>query len=297
MAENYAITVENVAQGHEPAASVPAPGREEGASTTRPRLGAVTGVEGERASGSISAKAALICLVISLAVAAIAYGVGRLLPATYQSTGLIRVAVASQGGINDPVVTAANDTATQYAQLASSEPVATLAASRLGIPASSLSGSINGSTVSAQNLVQISATADSAAAAVARASAASVALQRYVTGLNARESAQYVARVQQSLTAVNQQIRALTGRLATDSSSQAQSDTAVLQSLESQQAQLLGDVARDAASSQPSLQVVQPAAPATVLSPKPKLYALVAFVVALIITGRAAFVLSRRRAK
>lgn len=297
MTENYAITVENVAQGPGTAASVPDPGHEEETPPTRPRLGAVAGQEGERASGSISLRAATICLVISVAVAAIAYGVGKLLPATYQSSGLIRVAVASQGGINDPVVTAANDTATQYAQLASAQPVATLAASRLGLSPSSLSGTISGSTVSAQNLVQVSVTADSAGAAVRRASAASLALQRYVTGLNARESAQYVARVQQSLTQVNQQIRTLTGRLATDSGSEALSDTAVLQSLESQQASLLGDVARDAASSQPSLQVVQAAAAATVLSPQPKLYALVAFVVALIITGRAAFVLSGRRGK
>lgn len=242
----------------------------------------------------MTVKAALIALAVSLVVAAIAYLVGQALTPTYQSYGLIRVALASQGGINDPVVTAANDTATQYAQLASSAPVAALTASKLGIPASDLSNAITGSTVAAQNLVQVTVTGPSAASAQTRAAAASTSLQRYISGLNAADSAQYVARVQASLSLVNQSVQALTARLATDSPAQRASDTTLLQSFDSQREQLLGQVARDAASNEPSLQVVDSSTPATVTSPKPALYALVAFVVAAIITGRVAFVLSRR---
>lgn len=219
---------------------------------------------------------------------------GKAISATYQSDGLIRVALASQGGINDPVVTAANDIATQYAQLASSQPVAVLAASKLGLPTSSLSGKINGSTVSAQNLVQVTVTADSAAQAEARAAAASAALAQYISGLNGSESTQYVARVRRSLAQITQMIRTLTARIAKDPPGQRSTDTILLESLNTQENQLLGQVARDAASSQPSLQIVNASTPATVVTPRPALYALVAFVVALIITGRAAFVLGRR---
>jgi hypothetical protein len=236
-----------------------------------------------------------ICLAVSVLVAGVAYVVGKALPSTYQSYGVIRIVLASQGGISDPVVTAANDTATQYAQLAASAPVTALAARTLQIPASTLRGKITGSTLGAQNLVQVIATAPSSSSAMRRAAAASAALQRYLTNLNAQESAQYVARVQNSLAQVTAEVRALSARLAQDSPTQRATDAILLESLNNQHDQLLGQVARDAASNQPTLQVVDSATPATVLVPVPKLYALVAFIVALIITGRAAFVLTMRR--
>jgi capsular polysaccharide biosynthesis protein len=243
----------------------------------------------------ITVKAAAASLVVSMAIGAIAYGVGKWLPKTYQSSGLIRVALASQQGINEPVVTAANDTASQYAQLASSQPVMALTAKTLGVPAHSLKGKISGSTVNAQNLVQVTVTGVSAQVAMARAAAASASLQRYITTLNAQQSAQYQARVHGALSQVNRTADSLIRRLAKDPPTQRSTDTRLAESLSTQRDQLLGQVARDAASNQPTLQVVDSATAATVSSPKPTLYAVVAFVVALVITGRAAFVLSGRK--
>ena len=220
---------------------------------------------------------------------------GSALPATYSSDGLIRVALASQQGIQDPVVTAANDIASQYAQLASSQPVQVLTAAKLGVAPKSLDGKINGSTLSAQNLVQVTATGDSSSVAVARAGAATTSLQQYVTRLNAQQTAQYVSDAQSGLQQTNANIAQLSARLAKDSPANRTSDSIVIASLNGTRDQLLGQIARDAAGNQPSLQVVEVASSPSKTSPKPWLYALVAFVVALIISLRVAYMRGRPR--
>lgn len=254
-------------------------------------------LESEPAIGPVTVRVLAICVAASFAAAILAYGVGKLLPPTYQSSGLLRVAVPSQGGVSDPVVLAANDSATQYALLASSEPVTRLTAQSLNVPERRLAGKISGGTLSAQNLVQVTVTGDSAGSAVARAEAATASLARYITLLNARESNQYVARVQRGLAQSNLELKSLTQQIGTDSPAQRANDTNALQSLQSEHAQMLEEVARDAAGDQPSVQVVNPSSPATISSPKPKLYALVVFIVALIVSIRAAFVVSKRRAR
>lgn len=246
--------------------------------------------------GPVSLRAAAVCVVVSIAIGALAYVVGTLLPSTYQSNGLIRVAVPSQQGISDPVVTAANDTASQYAVLASSAPVQAAAASKLGVPASTLDGAISGSTVSAQNIVQVTATGHSAAVAQARAAAASAALANYVTGLNSAAGNRYVSQAEDGLGRLNQTLQAITGRLGSDRPARRAADMLMIETLTSERDQLLGQISRDAASNQPTLQVVAYSSSPTLSSPKPKLYAVVAFVVALIVAGRIAFVLARRRA-
>lgn len=247
------------------------------------------------ARAGISVRAAAVCLVLSLVIGAIAYVVGKAVPSTYQSSGLIRVAVPSQQGAIDPVVTAANDIASQYAQLASSAPVAARAATGLGVSAGSLHDKITGSTVSGQNLVQVTASARSARTASARAAAASAALTSYITELNNQAASRYVSGVNRGLTTINRSLAQLTSQLRQAKGSTRAADSAAIQSLANQRDSLLGQVARDAASNEPSLQVVNAAAGASLTSPRPKLYALVAFIVALLLTGRAAFVLSGRR--
>ncbi|HEY6398369.1 MAG TPA: hypothetical protein VIX82_13030, partial [Solirubrobacteraceae bacterium] len=114
-----------------------------------------------RAQPRLVRAAIAVVLAVALLVGAIAYGVGSALPSVYQSSGVIRVTVLSQQGLSDPTVIAANDLATQIAQLATSQPVLSMAAGRLGVGAGSLTDKISGSTIGAQNLVQVSATADS----------------------------------------------------------------------------------------------------------------------------------------
>jgi capsular polysaccharide biosynthesis protein len=230
--------------------------------------------------GSIGFRAAALCLIVSVVAAAGVYGVGRALRPVYQASGTIRVAVPSQGGITDPNVTAANDLATQYEQLVSSRAVQVMAASALHVPVDSLNGTISGSTVAAQNIVQVTTTAGSAGVAQARAVAAVNAVHRYLTGLTNTQNQQYLGTLSRGIT------RATDPPGSTAPSSPAAANERVT---------LMAQAQLDAAGNQPSFQVIDSSARASETSPRPKLYALVAFVVALIVSARLAFVVSRRR--
>jgi capsular polysaccharide biosynthesis protein len=218
--------------------------------------------------GSIGFRAAALCLIVSVVAAAGVYGVSGALPPVYQASGTIRVAVPSQGGITDPNVTAANDLATQYEQLVSSGAVQVMAASALHVPVNSLDGTISGSTVAAQNIVQVTATAGSAG------------VHRYLTNLTYRQNQHYLGALTQGIT------RATDPPGSTAPSSPAAANA---------RATLLAQAQLDAAGNQPSFEVIDRSASASETSPRPKLYALVAFVVALIVSARLAFVVSRRR--
>jgi capsular polysaccharide biosynthesis protein len=235
--------------------------------------------------GPITIKAALLCLVVSLVAGGVAYGVGHSLQSVYQSSGSIRIALPSQGGLSDPDVIAANDLATQYAQLVDTAPVRALTAASLAVAPASLDGKLSGSTVSAQNLLKVTATASSSVTAQARAKAAVSAVQRYLNGLTAVQNAKYLASLKQGLNAtplLEQRLRI--GVLGTG---QLSVTVAGLRS------EVLNQGVRDAAGNQPSFQVVDPGTGANVTYPKPSLYALVAFVVVLLVSLRIAFVASR----
>jgi capsular polysaccharide biosynthesis protein len=239
--------------------------------------------------------AVALVLAISLLIGALAYVVGTALPSVYQSTGLIRVTVLSQQGINDQVVTASNDLASQVAQLAVSQPVVGMAAQSLGVGTGSLNGKITGSTLGAQNLVQVTATASSRGAAARRAAAATVALARYQQSLNGAAVNQYVAMVAGALGPLDRSIQTTSGRIAKDSALLRPADAVQLETLLATRSQVVGQVSRDAASNVPRLQVVSATSNPSTVYPKPALYALVAFLVALIVTGRLAFMVVSRR--
>jgi capsular polysaccharide biosynthesis protein len=248
--------------------------------------GPVPGAENMRnLFGPITLKAALLCLVVSIVAGGVAYGVGHSLQSVYQASGTIRIALPSQGGLSDPVVIASNDLATQYAQLVDTPQVRALAAASLAVAPASLDGKLSGSTVSAQNLLKVTATGSSSAAAQARAKAAVAAVQRYLSGLTTVQNAQYLASLKRGLNAtplLEQRLRI--GRLGTGQLSV---------TVAGLRGEVLNQGVRDAAGNQPSFQVVDPGAGATVTYPKPSLYALVAFVVVLLISLRVAFVASR----
>jgi hypothetical protein len=110
-------------------------------------------------------------------------------------------------------------------------------------------------------------------------------VQVFLSGVTARQSGQYLAAVKKALGApprVSAPPHSPPGAAAQAALSQATARQT-----------LLDQAARDAAGNQPDFQVVDAAGSAKQTSPKPKLYALVAFVVTLLITGRLAFVLSR----
>jgi capsular polysaccharide biosynthesis protein len=225
--------------------------------------------------GPLSLKRIGRIMLVSVLCAAAAYVISQRLPATYQASGTIRVAVPSQGGISDPDVIASNDLAAQYSQLVSSEPARALTAKAAGIAFNKVDGGLTGSAVAAQNLIEVTATADSAGAAHALAAASVPVVQQYLSTLTAQQNAQYLAVLRQDVSA------AMSGpasaEIANDPPSAASS---------AERDQVLGQAARDAAGNQPSFQVIDPAGTASQTAPRPKLYALVAFVVALIIVAR-----------
>jgi capsular polysaccharide biosynthesis protein len=250
-------------------------------------------LEAEKASkpiGPITIRSAALCLVISLVAAAGAYAIGLALPSVYQSNGTFRVVVPAQLGIQDPNVTAGNDLATQYAQLASSDLIRDLTARALDVTPSSLDGKIVGSTVAAQNIVQVTASGSSTSLARDRTGAALASLRSYVGHLNALLNLQYVANVKRGLTSP-----LIAGTAGSAKVTPVTPVTQLSGSLAGIQAQVLGQVVRDAAGNEPALQTVDPANSASKTSPRPPLYAVVAFIVALLITSRLAFVLGRRR--
>jgi capsular polysaccharide biosynthesis protein len=234
--------------------------------------------------GPVKLTTAVLCLVVSLIAAAAAYEIGHHLTATYAASGTIRVALSAQGGVNDQSVIAQNDLATQYSQLVNSPSVEQLAAKRLGVPVSDLSGKLSGSTVDAQNILQVNATGATSSEAESRARAGVQAVTAYLTHATEQQAAQYLARLQRNVTT---QIPDPYPQLNT------QRVTRLRDSLVGVRAGFLGEGARDAAGDRPTLQVVNPGGSASETAPKPKLYALVAFVVALIVTARVAFMISR----
>ncbi len=221
-----------------------------------------------------------LCFVVSVLVAIAAYGVGRHLPPVYQASGTIRVATATQSGIADSNVTAENDLASQYAQLVGSSAVATMAAKTLGAPPQALSGKISGSTVGAQNILEVTATAGTAAGAVERALAAVPAVALYLTQLTVQFNTAYMIELESRIKNTS-----IPGDTARGSGA-----PAVMAAYANSRATALFQALRDAAGNQPAFQIVSTASSATQTAPKPKLYALVAFIVALLLSLRVAFI-------
>jgi len=238
-----------------------------------------------------------VVVAVSVLAAGIAYAVSRSLPASYQSSATFRVTVPNQQGVNDSVVTAANDLASQYAQLVDSTPVLDAAATTLHVPASSLNGKIGASTVNAQNLVQVTASAATPAVAEARASAAVYALVEYLDTINAKQGSIYAANASKALAPIDRTLTNLTRRLGTDKPGMQASDAAVLASLLSQRQQVLDSLATNVAAGLPTLQVISPGNGASQVSPRPKLYALITFVVVLLIAARIGYLLFRRASR
>lgn len=234
---------------------------------------------GGTARSPLSLRAGVACFAISMLAAVVVYGIGHRLPAVYASSGTIRVATVTQNGIADSNVTAENDLASQYAQLVSSSSVVTMTAKALGVPPSELSGKINGSTLGAQNILAVTVSASTPAAAVLRAQAAVHAVAGYLTQLTAQFDTAYATILQSRVRDTS-----IPGDTASHIAPQ------VLAAYANARATALFEALRDAAGNQPSFQIINPGGGASQTAPKPKLYALVAFIVALLLSLRVALV-------
>jgi capsular polysaccharide biosynthesis protein len=237
----------------------------------------------------------LVVVCASLAVAAVVFVVSHAIHGTYSSSSTVAVNV-SGSDINDTSL-GADNLASQYAQQVNATPVLQQAGTKLdgaGIP----SGSISGGAVGAQNAIAIKATASSASLAEARATAVANAFVAYVDQEVTRQAAAYVRSATTALKPLAAQIADVQSKLAARRAS-ASSSTAALEeelgTLTAQRAAALASIAETSVAGGASVTIVGAASSGVKTAPKPTLYALVGFLVGLLITGRLAFYLAARK--
>ena len=134
----------------------------------------------------------VLVLVVAIAAGALTFGVSKFIAPTYRSTATIRVSGQPVNGALSDAATASNTLAQQYAEIVTTGAVLGDAARRLQISPSKLSGSVSAGTVNAQNLVDVSAEARTAAEATRRASAVARAFIAYITVANRRQAKRLV---------------------------------------------------------------------------------------------------------
>jgi len=234
--------------------------------------------------------------VLSAAVIAgvAVFAVSHLIPKRFSASAIVRVTLPSGAALSEQSVQASNDLASQYTQVATAAPILSRAAAKLGPTAASLSSDVTASTVAGENLVQISARGTSAGESEARANAVARAFVAYLNEENTKSSASagaHLRTVQRQLQKVETNIENLqasrehgetlskTKRLRLTT---LQNEASSLQALEQSlfQAQVNSQA--------PNLSVFSPAGPGSQTQPQPKLYALVAFLVALLLASQAA---------
>ncbi len=234
-------------------------------------------------------------VAIAVLVGAVVYLISDVFHGRYESSAIVRVSVQTTGGISDPAVTAANDLASQYAQLVPTAPVVNAATSSLGVPSGDLAGAVTAGTVAAQNLVRVSATGSSPAQAQARATAVAEAFVAYVTKLDRQQAHAYEQAVTSKLAPLKREIAAARLRLLSTNVEVQHNATVLLSGLVGQEESVLSSVAGSAAAAQPTVQLVAPGGAGTKVSPKPSLYGAIAFAATLLLLGRFLYVIGMRR--
>jgi capsular polysaccharide biosynthesis protein len=233
-------------------------------------------------------------ILAGLAIGAASY----LIPATYKSSATVRVVAQSQAGVpSDQIVQASNDLASEYAQLGTSQPIVSAAASQLGMSTGDLQSKVSSGTVSGQNLVQISVQASSPGAAEKRTSAVASQFAAYVSGKNAQQAAQYAASVRAKLAPLDSAIAAARHDIATGGGNSATqiAKQSTLSDLLTQRQTALSQLATATAAGQPLVEVFAPAGPGSKVSPKPVLYGIIAFVVVALVAAQLSTVILSRR--
>jgi hypothetical protein len=239
-------------------------------------------------------------VLAAVVVAAVVYGVTSQLSPRYEASATVQVALLG-GNATSEGVTAANDLASQYAQIIDSDPVVNSVARRLAVSPDDIRDNVSGATVNDQNLISVSAKAGDGAEATRRATAAARALVSYVTRSVRTQSASVNEEALAQLKPLDDQIRALRKKVAGASASESRSQEYIasqqsLATLEAQRAATIGDIARSGASGRPSLQLLNPAGAGNKVSPKPTLYAIAAFIIALLLAAQLSSFAGRRRA-
>jgi capsular polysaccharide biosynthesis protein len=246
--------------------------------------------------GALAWRASGLALAGALLVAAATFVISHQLTPSYSSTGTVRVVASAGNGLSRDSVEGSNELATQYAQLVSGAPVLRAAERRLRVPAGTLDDKISGGTVASTNLISVDAHADGPKTAERYAKAATAAFVDVEQRFSTEQSSRYVANVKAGLRPIDRlvaqardavdQARTASGRASAE---------ATLSTLLAQQQTVNSQLVLSAASSQPIVTISSDPSSASKTSPKPLLYALVAFVLAALIFIQAGVVQRSRR--
>ena len=246
-----------------------------------------------------------VILAAAIIAAALAIGVSKLIPTRYSASAIVRVTLPTSAGLSEQSVQAANDLASQYTQIATAAPVVEKAEASLGPAGAGLSSEISASTVSSENLVQITARGDSAEVAKDRANATAAAFAQQLNTENAqnaataaRASARQLEKVQSRLQKAQQRldtvlaIRESGGTLTAHERAAIDSLQSEVSSLEGLQQSLFSS---QVSTGTPTLKVFSPATGASKTQPRPSLYAIVAFIVVLLVAAQIATLVGTNR--
>jgi capsular polysaccharide biosynthesis protein len=266
---------------------------------TDPHTPQAAAPSGDDARGTMIWRRKWWIVLFAIIVAGVVYGATSQLSPRYQASATVQVALLG-GSATSEGVTAANDLASQYAQIVDADPVVDAVAQKLGEGRSAIRDNVSGSTINDQNLISVSARAGNAEQASRRAPAAAQALVTYVTKTVQKQSTSINDEAIAQLKPLDDQIRDLRRQTANASRSETRSQQYIasqqsLATLEAQRAAAIGDIARNGADGRPAIQVLNPAGDGSKVSPKPLLYAGAAFLVALLLAAQVASVAGARR--
>jgi capsular polysaccharide biosynthesis protein len=249
-------------------------------------------------------------LVLALAAGIATYSVSRyVVSPTYSSSAdVVVTAHTVTGGLSD-AITASNDLANQYAQVAASPTVLANAASELPDGGRGLSSAISVGTVGDQNLVRVTSLAGSPSLSQRRANAVANAFVVHINAINAQEAADLRSSVERQLQSSQQAIakaeagvakatrnaiKASRKRSAVLNSVLAAKQT-LLASLVTQRQAIISDLAGASVQAQPSVRISAAAGTGTQTQPKPVLYAAVAAIAMALAVGQILILVRLRR--
>jgi|GEM_PF-2643032 len=263
--------------------------------TAQERAAPAASLPGEVDRVGLLWRAKWVVVLVALVAGGAVYAISTQMPATYESSAVLRVAAQRDQSGPSTAATASNDLASQYAQLVTSSSTLDGAARALGTNRASLNGKVAGETVAAQNLIRVTSQGDEPAQSAARANAVARSLDGYIRRLGTRQADRYGRALAERLRPLNTSIRSARAALANSSKSDRGEAASLLSSLLVQRSQLQSSSATSQAGSQPAVDLVSRADPGGQIAPKPQLYAIVAFIVALLLAAQLSVaVLSRR---
>ena len=249
-------------------------------------------------------------LTIALVAGIAAYGVSRFaVSPTYSSSVDVVITAHSVSGGLSAAITASNDLANQYAQLANSPPVLALASQRLPGGGHGLGAATSAGTVGDQNLVRVTTLADSPDLARIRANAVASAFVVHITAVNARDAADLRAAVERELRSnkrtifsVKLAVAVATRKAFASSPSRSAvansvlaAKQALLATLVTQRQSIISDLAQSSVEAQPSVRMAAPAGRGAQIQPKPVLYAGVAAMASALAAGQILILVRLRR--